>query len=538
MKLPGMSRQEFDYIIVGGGTAGCVLAARLSEDPSLRILLLEAGPDYRGLMMRVPAAVVSLYQRGRYHWDYRSQPESHAAGQRLQYKMGRVIGGSSSINALVWVRGAPEVYDGWAEAGCAGWAWRDVEPIYRRIESFSDAADPHMGQGGPIAVTRGDPSMSVLNSAFLEASLEAGFGLTENYNGPDQEGACVLHRNTGRGERSDVYHGYLRAARSRPNLTIRCEARAERLIIEKDTVCGVEYRTRTGLQRVHAEGEVLLCAGSLASPQLLLLSGIGDPNELVLHDVDSRHELPAVGRNLHTHPTIRLSYACSRPVSLLRWTRPPLKWIAGMEWLLRRRGMAATNHLDVGLFVKTDSTLDYADAEITFAPLILGSGYADSDTEGFDVYMELVGVRSRGRIGLASADPAAAPRFRFNFLEDKRDLRAFRRGVDIIRKIVARPAFDAWRGAELSPGAAIEGDTVIDNWLRETVNLSHHLAGSCRMGAADDAAAVVAPDLKLRGLEGLRIADNSIQPFVSNGNTHAPAILIGEKACDLIRESR
>ena len=530
-----MIQSEYDYIIVGGGTAGGVLAARLSEDAATRVLVLEAGADERNLMMRVPAGMVGLYQSGQYHWDYQAEPEVHAAGQVLPYKLGKVLGGSSAINALVWVRGAPQVYDGWASVGCEGWAYRDVEPLFRRIERFSEADDPHMGQSGPIAIKRGDANTSPLNRAFLEAAAQAGYPGNDNYNGPEQEGACLLHRNTDRGERSDVYREYLRPVMRRSNLTIRCNASVERVLLESDRVTGVEFRDTDGLHAVYAAAEVILCAGSIATPQLLMLSGIGPADRLGEHAIEVKHDLTGVGRNLHTHPTIRISYACPGGLSLLNWTRPPRKWLAGLDWLMRRQGRAATNHLDVGIFARTRDDLEYPDAEFTFSPLILAQDYGNSSVDGFDVYMELIGVKSRGWLGLRSANPADPPRFRFNFLKDRRDLEAFRRGVAMLRELVAQKAFDGLRGEELSPGVNVDTEKLLDDWIRRTASVSHHLAGSCRMGSAKDPLAVVDPQLRVRGLQGLRIADNSIMPFVSNGNTHAPAIMIGEKAADLIR---
>ena len=532
---PDISDDAFDYVIVGGGTAGCVLAARLSEDASRSVLLLEAGGDERGLMMRVPAGVVALYRAGRQHWGYVSEPEIHAAGQALPYRMGRLLGGSSAINAMLWARGAAAVFDGWAALGCDGWSWREVEPLYRRIEHFGDPADPHMGRDGPIAVARGCAGASPLNAAFLEAASQAGLGWTDNCNGPRQEGACVLHRNVGGGERSDVYRGYLAPVRARPNLAVRCGAPAERLLVSRGRVAAVDIRIGGRLERVRALREVLLCAGALASPQLLMLSGIGDDAALARHGIEARHVLPGVGRNLHTHPTIRLAFDCLRPVSLLPWTRPPGSWLAGARWLLSRRGMAATNHMDVGCWLKTSPQLAFADAQITFVPLSLGSGYGHGEGHGFDIYMELVGVKSRGWLALRSPDPAQPPRFRFNFLEDRRDLAAFRRGARLMREIAGQPAFDGLRGRERSPGRAVTRDDDLGAWIARTVGISHHLAGSCRMGPPGDPDAVVGPDLKLHGLEGLRIADCSVMPFVTNGNTHAPAVMIGEKAADLVR---
>ncbi len=526
---------EFDYIVIGAGTAGGVVAARLSEDPDVRVLVLEAGPDRRTLMHRVPAGMLSLYQAGNYHWDYVSEPEIHADGQSLPYRMGRIIGGSSSINAMVWVRGAPAVYDEWHMRGCTGWDWQHVEPVYQRIERFSDPSDSCMGLEGPIAVTRGDPAVSPLNIAFLDAAVEAGHDRTENYNGLQQDGACVLHRNTDHGERSDVYREYLVRALKRRNLTVSCNAQVEKLLLANDRVTGVCYHRNGRKHVVVATREVVLSAGVVASPQILMLSGIGNPDELNAHGIPVTHELPGVGKNLHTHPAIRIASTCKYPVSLLRWTVPPRKWLAGIQWLTRRTGPAASNNMDAGLFMRTQPELSYADAQITFTPLILARNYDDGMTEGYCAYMELTGVRSRGRLRLRSGAFRDSPSFRFNFLQDERDLAAFRTGVERMREILAQPAFDAVRGEELDPGPDIRTGPEIDAWIRRTVNISHHLAGTCRMGPPDDPDAVVSPDLTVHGLDGLRVADNSIMPFVSNGNTHAPAIMIGERASDFIR---
>ncbi len=530
--------RDYDYIIAGGGTAGCVLAARLTEDPSLRVLVVEAGTARRTLMHRVPAGVLELYRSARFHWDYRSEAEAGAAGRSFEYRMGKGLGGSSSINALLWVRGAPAVFDHWADRGAAGWSWRDIEPLYRRIERFSDACDPHMGTKGPISVTRGDPQSSVFNEAFLEAGSQAGFAVNGNYNGPHQEGITVLHRNTGNGERSDVFTEYLKPALARPNLTVRCDTQVDRLVVDGGRVAGVAVRDRGRHEIVHASREVLLCAGALGSPQLLMLSGIGDPAALAPHGIGVRHELAGVGGNLHTHPTVRCGYTTARPDGLAAWTRPPRKWLAGARWLLDHSGVAATNHMEVGAFFSSGADVAWPDIQMTFTPMLVGQTYADALREGFGVYAELVGIRSRGSVRLRSADPDARPLFDFNFLAEERDRETFRTGTAIIREIVARPAFDALKDREFEPGPQVASTGGIDRWVAESLSITHHLAGTCRMGRADDPLAVVGPDLRLHGLDGLRIADNSIMPHVTNGNTHAPAIMIGEKASDLILGDR
>jgi len=529
-----MAGGQYDYVIVGGGTAGCVLANRLTADPAVSVLVLEAGPAWRGLQLRIPAAVSMLYQGGRYHWRHRSEPETFAAGQRLPYKMGRILGGSSAINGMIWVRGNPADFDGWAAAGCTGWSWADVAPIYRQIEDFEDPADSDMGHGGPIAVARGDIVRAPLNRAFVEAGAQAGFPLNDNHNGRDQIGFGAMHRNTRRGARSDVHDGYLAPVRRRPNLHIQTDATVERIVIESGHAVAVAYRQGGRSNRAEVGREVLLCAGALGSPQLLQLSGIGAPDHVGSLGLDVRQALPGVGSNLHTHPVIKLSYACLKPVSVYPWTRPPRSWLAGALWLLGRWGPAGSNHMEVGAFLRSRPDLIQPDLIVTLVPITFDGIFGTATRHGFDIYVELIGCRSRGSTMAVSTDPEVSPSFRFNFLEDPRDIEALRRSAQIVRDLVNQPAFAPYRGEELSPGAAVSGAAEVDRWLRESVAVTHHLAGTCRMGPADDPLAVVGPDLRVHGIAGLRVADASIMPTVVSGNTHAAVIMIGERAADIM----
>ena len=525
---------RFDYVIVGGGTAGCVLAARLSEDPAVSVLVLEAGPAYRGLAIRIPAAVASLYRKGAYHGPYTSQAEPSAAGQRLPYKMGRILGGSSAINGMIWLRGNRADYDGWAASGCGGWSFAEVEPVFRRIEATDDPTDPYMGRNGPIGLTRGDTRRSPLNRAFLQAARQAGFDLNPHSHGVSQDGFSGTHRNTHRGARCDVYEGYLKPALGRPNLHIRTGALVGRLTVADGRVAGVDYRTGDSLRHATASREVLLSAGALASPQLLQLSGIGDPELLNGLGMPVVHALPGVGLNLHTHPALRVSFSSTRPVSIYRWSHAPGSWLAGLVWLATRGGPAASNHMEVGGFVRSRPDLDRPDLIVSMLPIAYGATY-DKAMNGFGIYLELVGCKSRGWVRAVSRDPAMAPEFVFNLLEDTRDVAALRWGVGLIRRLAAQPAYEGLCGEELFPGTAVASDAEIDAWLRRNVQITHHLAGSCRMGPRDDPLAVVAPDLKVHSLGGLRIVDASIMPVVPTANTHAAVVMIAEKAADMIR---
>ncbi len=527
-----MSETAADYVIVGGGTAGCILAARLSEDPAVSVLVLEAGPDYRGLPIHIPAALGSLYTEGKYHWDYRSQPERFAADKKLPYKMGRIVGGSSAINGLVWVRGNPKDFDDWEASGCRGWGWSSMEPIYRRIEAFDNPADPYMGQDGPIAICAGRPQQQPLTAAFMDAAQQAGERINPNYNSGDQEGFCALHRNTGKGRRSDVYQGYIQPVRYRPNLTICAGQQARRILFKGNRAYAVE--TGTTRKIIHARMEVLLCAGPVASPQLLELSGIGQTGILQDAGITVHHELPGVGENFHTHPTISLSYSCRKPLSILRSTRGIGKIGAGLRWMLTRSGPAATNHFEAGAFLKSDAQADRPDFQLTFVPLALTESYGVVNTHGFEIYVELVGCRSRGQTHIVSADIEDQPSFCFNFLEHPRDLEVFRHSVARVRNLAAQSTLRNLINDEQAPGDKTSSEAAIEQWIRQRASLSHHLVGTCRMGPTNDALAVVDETLRVHGIDGLRVVDASVMPTVVTGNTHAAAIAIAERAGDLI----
>lgn len=524
-----------DYVIVGGGTAGCVLAARLSENPLVSVIMLEAGPRYRGLFIQMPAGFGALYEKGKYHWPYKSNAEPFAANKVLPYKMGRVVGGSSAINGLVWARGNVRDYDDWRTSGCSGWGYSDIEPLFRRIEAFEDPSDTSMGQNGPIPVMRGRPEKQVLSDAFLKAAALAGYQINPNHNSGGQEGFCALHRNTHKGRRGDVYQGYIHPIRRRKNLTILSGHTVFKLEMEGKTVTGVLSRQGSTLHRFTAKNEVILSAGSVASPQLLELSGIGNRKLIEAQGITTLHDLPGVGENLHTHPTIALTFSCKTPDSILTKTKGVGKILAGIRWFMNRTGPAATNHFEAGAFLKSRAGIDRPDYQLTFLPLALAGTVRAIDSHGFQVYVELVGCKSRGQVHIASSDINVQPEFCFNFLKDCRDLEVYKQAIKTVRHVVAQAPFEKLLDDEIIPGRAVTSNEDIETWIRQCASLSHHLVGSCKMGPSSDPMAVVDPELCVHGIKRLRVIDASIMPSVTSANTHATTVAVAEKGADLIK---
>lgn len=529
-----MTDETYDYIVVGAGSAGCVLADRLSAEGTHRVLLLEHGGSDAGPFIQMPAALSYPMNMTRYDWGYRAEPEPQLGGRSLACPRGKVIGGSSSINGMVYVRGHACDFDGWEAAGAAGWGYRHVLPYYKRLEASHGGEAGWRGEAGPLHVTRG-PRRNPLYQAFVEAGRQAGYELTADYNGAKQEGFGPMEMTVWQGRRWSAAKAYLAPARKRPNLRLVTRALAQRILLEGKRAVGVEYRRGGRLVLAKATREVVLAAGAINSPKLLQLSGVGDPARLEAAGVAPRHALPGVGENLQDHLELYVQQACTQPITLYSQLNLFSKARIGAEWLLFKRGHGASNHFESAAFIRSKAGVRYPDIQFHFLPVAIRyDGKAPAKTHGFQAHVGPMRSKSRGWVRLRSADPEAAPEIRFNYLSQPEDWADFRACIRLTREIFAQPAFDPYRGPEIAPGAEAESDAALDDFIREAVESAYHPCGTCRMGAPEDPGAVVDPECRVIGLEGLRIADSAIFPQITNGNLNGPSILVGEKASDHI----
>ncbi|WP_245944055.1 choline dehydrogenase [Acuticoccus kandeliae] len=513
------------------------MAYRLSEDGRHSVLVLEFGGTDRGPLIQMPAALSIPMNMARYDWGYRSEPEPHLGGRSLACPRGKVIGGSSSINGMVYVRGHAMDFEHWAEAGANGWAYADVLPYFRRMETWHDGGhggDPAWrGTDGPLHVTRG-PRTNPLFKAFVEAGAEAGYERTDDYNGEKQEGFGPMDATIWKGRRWSTANAYLRPALARPNVEL-VRGLVQRVVFEGSRAVGVEILRGGTVTRVTARREVILAASSINSPKLLMLSGIGPAAHLAALGIDVRADRPGVGSNLQDHLEIYVQQAASQPITLYKHWNPISKGAIGLQWLLTGKGLGASNQFESAAFVRSRAGVPYPDVQFHFLPFAVRyDGKFTADGHGYQVHVGPMRAESRGTVRLASAAPEDAPTIRFNYLSTEVDRADFRRTIRIAREIFAQPAFAPFRGREIQPGEGVDSDEALDAVIRAHAESAYHPCGTCRMGRADDPGAVVDPACRVIGVEGLRVADSSIFPRIPNGNLNAPSIMVGEKASDHI----
>lgn len=526
---------EADYIIVGAGSAGCVLANRLSADDGASVLLLEAGPENDALTLKMPAAMAANLNSTRHNWAFEGESEPGLGDRRLRHDRGKTLGGSSSINGMVFIRGHARDFDGWRQLGCEGWSYAEVLPYFKRLETYSGGGDEFRGADGPLNIHRPNPA-NPITRAFLLAGEQAGYPVTDDICGFRQEGFGTLDRTTYNGERWSTARAYLEPVRRRSNLTVLTRTHVQKIVFDGRRAIKVSFTDGHGQRaEVAARREILICAGAIGTPSILMHSGIGPANNLRRVGIEVVADRPGVGANLNEHPDFVLKYGCRRPVSIWPKTRMIGKTLAGLRWLTSRSGVCASNHFEAVACIRSGPGVDYPDLQLCIAPFALKEdSWETIPAHAFQIHVGLMRAYSRGSVALRDGDPASPPRIIVNYLEDPRDLKRLRDGIRHAREIVNQPAFDTLRGDEIFPGAAAGTDKELDNWLRRAVNTQWHLSGTAKMGPASDPNAVVDPGGRVYGVLGLRVVDASIMPQVTNGNTNSPTIMIAEKLSDAI----
>jgi len=528
---------QADFVIIGAGSAGCAMAYRLSEDGRYSVLVIEHGGSDIGPLIQMPAALSYPMNMARYDWGYRSQPEPHLGGRRLATPRGKVIGGSSSINGMVYVRGHARDFDHWADSGAAGWSYGDVLPYFKRMEHWHDGGHggdaAWRGSDGPLHVTRG-PRRNPLFKAFVEAGQQAGYEVTGDYNGAKQEGFGPMEQTVWQGRRWSTANAYLRPALKRKNVTL-VRAFARKVVIDRGRAIGVEVKRGGAVETIKARREVVIAASAINAPKLLMLSGIGPAAHLAEHGIDVIADRPGVGQNLQDHLELYIQMKSLQPITLYKHWNLISKAMIGAQWLFTKTGLGASNQFESAAFIRSKAGVEYPDIQYHFLPIAVRyDGKAAAEGHGFQAHVGPMRSPSRGAVTLASANPDDAPDILFNYMSQPEDWQDFRNAIRLTREIFAQEAFKPFVGREIQPGAAVQTDDDLDDFIRDHAESAFHPCGTCKMGAADDPMAVVDPDCRVIGVKALRVADSSIFPRIPNGNLNGPSIMVGEKASDHI----
>jgi len=524
---------EADFVIIGSGSAGSAMAYRLSEDGRHSVIVIEYGGTDAGPLIQMPSALSIPLNMPLYDWGFSSEPEPHLGGRVLATPRGKVLGGSSSINGMVYVRGHARDFDHWAEQGAAGWSYADVLPYFKRLEHSHGGEEGWRGTSGPLHVQRGARA-NPLYAAFIEAGRQAGFELTDDYNGSKQEGFGPMEQTIHMGRRWSTANAYLRPALKRGNVSL-VKGFARRVVIENQRATGVEIAAHGRIELVKARREVIVAASSINSPKILMLSGIGPAQHLKDNGIAVVADRPGVGANLQDHLELYIQQESIQPITLNSVLNPFSKALIGARWMLFKSGLGATNHFESAAFVRSAAGVDYPDIQFHFIPAAVRyDGKAAAKSHGFQAHVGPMRSKSRGAVTLRSPEPMDKPVIRFNYMSHPDDWADFRHCIRLTREIFGQTAFEPYRGEEISPGRHVQTDAELDEFIRDHAESALHPCGTCRMGRQDDTAAVVDPECRVIGVEGLRVADSSIFPRVTNGNLNAPSIMTGEKASDHI----
>ncbi len=527
---------EFDFIIVGAGSSGCVLANRISANPAYKVLLVEAGGNDKNILVQMPSALSYPMAMDRFNWGYHSEPEPKLDGRRISCPRGKGLGGTSLINGMVYVRGNPHDFEEWENLGAQGWSYRDCLPYFKRAESWVRGGNTYRGGDGPLGVCGGnDMRLNPLYRAFINAGVDAGYPETSDYNGEHQEGFGPMHMTVRKGVRESTARAYLKPIMHRSNLKVITKALVHRVEFDGVRASGISVEIGGAIRTINVKREVILAAGAIASPMLLQRSGVGSDEGLATVGIEQTHRLDGVGENLQDHLEVYFQFHCKQPVSLHSKLDFFSKSIIGARWLLFRSGLGVSNHFESCGFIRSKSGLKSPDIQYHFLPAAMRyDGTPSIKGHGFQVHVGPNKPKSRGRVRIESADPAAPPSILFNYMQDDQDVEAWRQCIRLTREIMQQPAMDSYRGKEIQPGDDVSSDAEIDAWVKENVESAYHPAGTCKMGVAEDQFAVVDKNCCVHGLKNLRVVDASIFPTLPNGNINAPVIMVAEKMADVI----